>query len=115
TGQQAMMMWTPGDRLHRRQMFGVRLQGSVRGHVPNEDAVIVAARGQMLIVRRPLEATHFLSVALQLTFWHHTGRSDIALQDVPITRARAEDVTVPSERSNASIVTFEHFHHLICC
>ena len=64
-GQQPVVMRRPGDRFHRRQVVRVGLHGPEAGQVPHEELVVVAAAGQVLVVRRPLEAAHLLPVTGQ--------------------------------------------------
>ncbi len=56
------MVWRPGDRFHRRQMVRKGVHGIETGEVPDEQLIIVAAAGQVLVVWRPLETADLLPV-----------------------------------------------------
>ena len=61
--QQARLVRRPRYGLHRRDVIVVRLDGRVTPvHVPHEQFVVVAARRQQQMVRRPLQTTHLLLV-----------------------------------------------------
>lgn len=95
TGQQSVVMRRPGDGFDGSHMLCVRLH-RIRGvEVPDIESVIIATGRQLLIVRRPFEATDLLPVTSQLTLRHNRRRSHVALEDVSIPGSRGQDVPVP--------------------
>lgn len=58
--------------------------------------VVVAPRGQVLVVRWPLEAAHFLPVTLQPPLCRG-GRPDVPLQDHSVPATRRQLFSVPRE------------------
>ena len=56
------MMWRPGDGLHRGNVLGVGVNGLQTAEIPHEEFVVVAARGEVLIVRGPLQTAHLLTM-----------------------------------------------------
>jgi len=85
--------------------------------VPHIQPVVVAARGKILIVRRPLQATHLhqeqnqhqlsmnnkmptthlLSMADQLSFGNDARRSDISLKNDTVSAARRQHLSIPRQ------------------
>ena len=64
--------------------------------VPNHKFVVVAARGQLLIVKTPFEATDLLLVPRHLGEVLFRG-AQVALEDVAITAACAHNRLVPGD------------------
>lgn len=58
TGQQAVLMGRPCYRLDSRQVFSVCLYGTDAACVPDKQLVIISSWCQMLMIWRPLQATH---------------------------------------------------------
>ena len=75
TGQQAMLVRRPRYCLHSSQMLWVCLYGANTASVPDKQLVVVASRCQMLMIWRPLQATH-LTPSKQLTLWLNVTRSN---------------------------------------
>ena len=94
-------------------MFRVGLQRGGRAEIPDEDAIVIATGGEVLVVGRPFQATDLLAVAHQFAFGYDAGRADVSLKDEPVTAARAEDVAVPGERADPGVVALQHFDHLV--
>lgn len=95
--QQPVLVGRPGDGLHGRQVVRVGLHGRYIVHVPHKQLIVIAPRGQVLVVRWPLQPTHFLSVASEPPLWGHGRRSDVALEDQPVSAARRQHVTIPRQ------------------
>jgi hypothetical protein len=78
--------------------------GSAGVEAPNVEAVVVAARGQLLLVEGPLEPADFLLVA------HHLVHivvlcADIPHQDVLVARSAGEEVVgVPGNGADSGSV-----------
>lgn len=68
---------------------------------PNVDQIIVTATGQILEIRRPLEAAHFLCVTAQRGHVVFTC-SNIMVNDRAVSAARRYDERIPGQRANAS-------------
>ena len=60
-------MGTPSNGLHGSCVLRELSQGLVTVEGPNHKLVVVAARGQLLVVKAPLESAHFLLVAQPFT------------------------------------------------
>jgi hypothetical protein len=50
-------------------MFGKSMNGLGHAGIPDKKFVVVAARGQVLVVGRPFETTYFLSMPNKSSFW----------------------------------------------
>jgi len=100
-GQQSVVMRRPGNRLHRRHMLRVGLHGIHGMLIPHVQPIVIAAAGQVLIVRRPFEATHLLPMAGQSPFRLQLWRPRIPLDDPTIPRPTRQDVTVPGQGAHA--------------
>lgn len=106
-GQQTVMMRWPGDRLHRRHMFRIRLHRTERVLIPYIESVIVAATGQILIIRRPFQATHLLPVPGQPSFRLQLRCSRIPLDDPSVPRSARQDIAVPGQSPHARRVAVQ--------
>jgi hypothetical protein len=69
TRQQPMLMWRPSYCFNSCNVIGEPSLGTgTVMQAPNQQLVVVAARGQLLLVVTPLEAADFLLVPDQLGF-----------------------------------------------
>ena len=70
---------------------------------PHAELVVVAARGQLLLVEGPLQAADLLAVPMQLG---HVRRllPHVAVQDVVIPAARGQNISVPGHGAHTSMV-----------
>ncbi len=57
-----MVVRRPGDGLDGSDVLGERMHWLEGGQIPHEQFVVVAPGRQILAVRRPLQAAHFLAV-----------------------------------------------------
>lgn len=68
----------------------------------------------MLVVRRPLQTADLLPVAGQPTLGHHGRSANVALQNVPVSTAGAEDVAIPGERTDSRRMALQIIYTFIC-
>lgn len=106
-GQQPVMMWRPGDCLHRRHVFRIRLHRIGCMLIPHIQTIVVATAGQILIVWRPFQPAHLLSMASKTPLRLQLGCTCVSLYDPSIPRPTRQDVTVPSQRTHACRVSIE--------
>lgn len=106
-GQQPVMMWRPGDCLHRRHVFRIRLHRIGCMLIPHIQTIVVATAGQILIVWRPFQPAHLLSMASKTPLRLQLGCTCVSLYDPSIPRPTRQDVAVPSQRTHACRVSIE--------
>ena len=80
--------------------------------IPNHQFVVVATRGQLLVVKTPFETTDLLLVPSHLRKVLAWG-TQVTLQDVAITAARANNGLVPGDGAHTSRVTIEVTNQLV--
>ena len=94
-------------------MVAVGLHGSGLGSAPDEQFVVVAATGEVLVVRRPLEAADLLPVPHQPPLRVDPRSPHVSLQDQPVSAARAQTVPGPGESSHPGAVTRQSVDSLV--
>lgn len=89
--QQSPLVGRPADGLDGSSVFRVAPQRHRlrQGHVPHEQLVVVAARGQLLGVGRPAQPAHLLLVCFQLAA-PVVARAHVAQEDGAIATARGQ-------------------------
>jgi len=75
--------------------------------IPHVQPIVIAAAGQVLIVRRPFEAADLLPMAGQASLRLQLRRPRIPLDDPTIPRPTRQDVTVPGQGAHASRMAIE--------
>ena len=78
---------------------------------PDQQFVVVAARGELLIVVAPLKSTDFLFVSLQLSF-EILWRAQVPMQNTPVTATGRERPTRPGYRAHPTFMTAHAPHQL---
>ena len=84
-------------------MISEARDGGRRAGVPNAQLIVVATTRELLLVKRPFEATDFLAMARQLAH-RACVRTHIAEEDHAIAGARGEGLRVPRHRPDARSV-----------
>mmetsp|Transcript_28191 Transcript_28191/g.42678 ORF Transcript_28191/g.42678 Transcript_28191/m.42678 type:complete len:281 (+) Transcript_28191:125-967(+) len=100
-----MLMRRPCNSLHRGDVLAEFNQWlDVVRLVPDQQLVIVASRGQLLLVRAPLEAADFLLVAFELRkvvrFCSH-----VTVENGLVSGTAAQEGRCPGNAANASIMS----------
>lgn len=109
----AVLVRRPRNRLHGGLMlieFDQRFASCLP--VPDEQLVVVASGGQLLLVRTPLESAYFLLVALELgeeVVFH----SKVTVQDALVTRARTQHGGVPRDTPNSPLMSHIALYHFL--
>ena len=78
---------------------------------PDQQFVVIAARGELLIVVAPLKSTDFLFVSLQLSF-EILWRAQVPMQNTPVTATGRERPTRPGYRAHPTFMTTHAPHQL---
>ena len=112
-GQEAVVVGRPGDGLDSSHVVAVGLHGSRLGAAPNEQFVVVAAAGEVLVVRGPLESAHLLPVSHQPPLRVDPRGPHVSLQDQPVPAARAESVARPGQSSHPGAVAGQRVDPLV--
>lgn len=81
--------------------------------VPDVEAIVVSAGGEVLIVGGPFEAADFLPMCAESPLAHGAGRPYVPLQDQPIPATGGKNFAVPRESAHSSAVTLEFAHLLV--
>lgn len=106
-GQQPVMVWRPGDRLYRRHMFRIRLHRISCMLIPHIQTIVVATAGQILIVWRPFQSAHLLSMASKAPLRLQLRCTCVSLYNPAIPRPTRQYVAVPGQRTHACRVSIE--------
>lgn len=85
-GQQSMMMWWPGDCFHSGHVLQIRLDRTEWMLIPHIQAIVVTATGKILIVGRPFQTAHLLTMTGQTAFRHQRWCSCVSLHNQSISR-----------------------------
>ena len=96
-------------------MFRERLEGGYRVQAPDEELVVVAARGEKLVVRRPFQTAYLLPVSAQLPLRYRGRRPDVPLQDETVSASGREEIAVPRQGAHSCRVAFERVDSLASC
>ena len=81
---------------------------------PKQQFVIVATRGQLLVIPRPLKSANFLPVTNQFcseVLW----APQISVENAVVAAARAQERVVPSDGTDAAIVATQRLNQLGLC
>lgn len=109
----SVLVRRPRDCLDSRLMLIELHQWLARSlPVPDEQLIVIASRGQLLLVWAPLEPAHFLLVAFELgeeVIFH----SEVSVQDALVTRARTQHGGVPRDTPNSPLMSHVAFYHFL--
>lgn len=100
--KQAMLVWRPRNGLHRCSVLRKPVHRHVVAVPPHHQPVVVAARSQVVLVRRPTQPAHLLPVPNHLPDVL-VGGSDVSLQDAPVPAPRAKAKRVPRQRPDTAL------------
>lgn len=112
TAHHAMLMWWPCYSLDGCLML-VKFHKWLTSHlmVPDQQLIIIASRGKLLLVGTPLEATNLLFMSFQFCkeiIFH----SEIPMQDALVAGPRTKHVIIPCDTPYSplmSCVALDHF------
>ena len=96
-------MRRPTDRLHSRCVLVELHDWLVRMKVPDHQFVVVSTRGQLLVVKAPLQTAHLLLMARKFAEMR-PGCPQVSLQDIMVAAACAHNRLVPRNGADASLV-----------
>jgi len=99
-GQKPVLVRRPGHCLHRSDVVGELEHRRARPRVPNHQFIVVSARTQLLLVRRPFQTTDLLLVPRELS---DEGRpaSHVSMQDGLVPGASGKQGGAPGDRADS--------------
>lgn len=105
TRKETMLVRRPRYRLHRSYMareLGLGCLAVV--HAPEEELVVVAPRGKLLLVEAPLQPAYLLFMSEQLSL-KIVLSPQISVKNALVSTSRAQKATVPSNAPDALLMS----------